>query len=190
MHSTSASLLERLQTDGTSPEAWSEFVELYTPLLDLWADRSGVPPADRGDLLQEVFVVLLRKLPDFRHAPAVKGGFRRWLRTVLTNKWREMNRRKALPVVPNPAAIDECVVSDEVEDISEAEYRQVLTRQALLLMQRHFQPATWRACWEHVVADRPARDVGAELGISAGAVRVASSRVLARLRSLLAGLAD
>ena len=62
--------------------------------------------------------------------------------------------------------------------------------QALRLMVADFEPTTWKACWETVVADRPAAAVAAELGISVNAVYLAKARVLARLRTDLDGLLD
>ena len=52
------------------------------------------------------------------------------------------------------------------------------------------KPATWRACWEFVVSDRPAKEVAAELGLTVNAVYLAKSRVLRRLRHELVGLLD
>jgi RNA polymerase sigma-70 factor (ECF subfamily) len=72
----------------------------------------------------------------------------------------------------------------------EAEYRARLVARALELMQAEFQPTTWKACWELVVAGRPAADVARELGISENAVHLAKGRVLRRLRKELEGLLD
>jgi RNA polymerase sigma-70 factor (ECF subfamily) len=57
-------------------------------------------------------------------------------------------------------------------------------------MRAEFQLTTWRACWEYAVLGRPAAEVASELGVSAGAVYVAKSRVLSRLRQELKGLLD
>jgi RNA polymerase sigma-70 factor (ECF subfamily) len=57
-------------------------------------------------------------------------------------------------------------------------------------MQAEFAETTWRACWESAVGGRPAAEVAAALGISVGAVYVAKSRVLGRVRQELAGLLD
>ena len=46
-----------------------------------------------------------------------------------------------------------------------------------------FTRATWLAFWQTAVLSRPVDEVGAELGISPGAVYIARSRVLARLRT-------
>jgi RNA polymerase sigma-70 factor (ECF subfamily) len=76
------------------------------------------------------------------------------------------------------------------DSFSEVEYRQQLVARALELMQAEFQPTTWKACWEFVVAGRPAAEVGRQLGISENAVHLAKGRVLRRLRQELEGLLD
>jgi len=66
MHTTSASLLERLRVAHAEND-WRRFVNLYTPLLFFWARRAGLEQHDAGDLVQDVFGVLLCKLPEFRY---------------------------------------------------------------------------------------------------------------------------
>jgi RNA polymerase sigma-70 factor (ECF subfamily) len=107
------------------------------------------------------------------------------------NKWREAGRTHthlrppadqsgfADPSGPDPAAA-----------FAEAEFQQHLVMRALQLMQSEFQPVTWKACWEHVVCDRPAAEVANELGITVNAVYLAKSRVLRKLRQELQGLLD
>jgi RNA polymerase sigma-70 factor (ECF subfamily) len=184
MPATSASLLERLRRPGQDA-AWARFVDLYTPLLYHWARRTGLAQPQAADLVQDVLLVLLRKLPEFTYDRT--KSFRSWLRTVTLNKWRENLRRE------HPG----CAVSggdlsapDPLREFEDAEYHAYLARRALGLMQAEFQPATWKACWEQVVCGRPAAEVAAELGISEGAAYVAKSRVLRRLREELDGLLD
>src|SRR5437016_3019036 len=66
MESTPASLLDQLRGSERGP-AWGRFVSLYTPLLAHWAQRASVPVADRADLLQDVFLVLVRVIPTFEY---------------------------------------------------------------------------------------------------------------------------
>src|SRR5205823_5013820 len=87
MHTTPASLLERLQR-ADEQTAWVRFVELYTPVLFAWARRLGLQAQDAADLVQEVFTVLVRKLPEFRYDR--QKSFRGWLRTITLNKWRDV----------------------------------------------------------------------------------------------------
>src|SRR5437667_388943 len=75
---TSVSLLQKLRRPEHG-EAWAEFVELYTPLMLAWARKLGLQDADATDLVQNVFVLLLRKMPEFVYDPS--KSFRGWLRT-------------------------------------------------------------------------------------------------------------
>jgi RNA polymerase sigma-70 factor (ECF subfamily) len=188
MNTTSLSLLERLRQGG-DPDAWKRFTELYTPLLFYWALRLGLQAQDAADLVQDVFMVLVQKLPEFtydRHR-----SFRGWLRTVLLNKWRDRQRQRTeTPLAGDDSAFEELAVPDAAAEVGEADYRQNLLRRALELMQADFHPVTWQACREYVIAGRPAAEVAAELGISVGAVYVAKSRVLSRLRRELDGLVE
>jgi RNA polymerase sigma-70 factor (ECF subfamily) len=92
---TPLTLLERLRQPN-QPDAWARFVELYTPLLLYWARRRGLSAPDAADLVQEVFVLLVQKLPEFRHDGV--RTFRGWLRTLTLNKWRDRMRRAKLPM--------------------------------------------------------------------------------------------
>lgn len=165
--------------------AWDRFVDLYTPLLFSWA--RGLDPAtmEAADLVQEVFFILVQKLPEFRY---IEGkSFRGWLWTLLLNKWREARRRRQ-PVMLPPE--HEEAAEDNVCAMAEEEYRVYLVNRAMALMREHFQASTWQACWEHVAEGRPAAEVAKELAISENAVYLASSRVLHRLRQELQGLLE
>jgi RNA polymerase sigma-70 factor (ECF subfamily) len=187
MHTTPPTLLERLRQPGEQA-AWERFVRLYTPLLCGMAGRLGLHGPDAMDLVQDVFAVLVKKLPDFRYDPDQR--FRGWLWTVTLNKYRERLRRRA-PVTPaDREALPEVAVPDPAEAVTEEEYRQYLTRRAMELMRSEFQPATWKAFWECVVHERPAALVARELGTSENAVYLAKGRVLRRLRRELEGLLD
>ncbi len=87
-------------------------------------------------------------------------------------------------------AVDELAGPDELEALWESKYQQSLAGRALSVMRSDFQETTWKACWETVVADRPAAEVAAELGLTVGAVYAARFRVLERLRHELRGLWD
>ena len=182
---TPASLLERLR-EPHSQQAWTRFVQLYTPLLYHWARRLGLHEPDAADLVQDVLVLLVRKLPEFTYD--YNKSFRAWLRTVMRNCWRNRRRRVELPREVHPPDLDGLADSAAEDVLSETEYRQWLVGRALELMQAEFQATTWKACWECVVSGRSAAVVADELGISIGAVYVAKSRVLSRLRQELTDL--
>jgi RNA polymerase sigma-70 factor (ECF subfamily) len=192
MHTTSASLLAKLRQPvdlEATTAAWGRFVQLYTPLLFYWARRVGLRDEDAADLVQDVFATLVQKMPAFSYD--ADKGFRAWLRTVTLNKWRDRLRQSVLPSgTASDPSVSEVADSSGPDLLEETEYRRYLVQRALHLMQTEFAPNTWKACWEHVVMDRPAAEVAAELGIGVGAVYVAKSRVLGRLRQELSGLLD
>jgi RNA polymerase sigma-70 factor (ECF subfamily) len=179
---TPLSLLQRLRQPHDRA-AWDWFVRLYTPLLYYWARRMGLQESDAADLVQEVFALLLRKLPEFRYEQG--RSFRGWLHTVLVNKYRELRRRY------DPLA--EGAPLDDLPEVAgnlpgEADYRHEVINRAVTLLRRDFQPATWEAFWQTAALGRPGSEVAAELGLSANAVRIARCRVLHRLRQQLEGL--
>jgi RNA polymerase sigma-70 factor (ECF subfamily) len=187
MNTTSVSLIERLRQPGER-EAWERLVELYTPLLYYWAYRMGLRDPDASDLVQDVFAVLVEKLPGFDYDQ--RKSFRGWLRTILANKWRDACRRRAAAPDARGGSLSGVAAAEDADPFWEAEYRQHLVGRALELMQAEFQPTTWKACWEVVVGDRPAAEVAAQLGLSVDAVYAAKSRVLRRLRRELEGLLE
>jgi RNA polymerase sigma-70 factor (ECF subfamily) len=184
MDSTPASLLERVRHRDDAA-AWTRFVELYTPVIYGWARRLGLQEADAGDLVQDVFAVLVQKMAEFRYDPG--QSFRAWLKTVALNKVRERERRgggEARLVAGHDLA-------DKAEpSLWDEEFRRAVLRRAMQIMQNDFKPATWKACWGVIVERRPAAEVASALGITVGAVYAARFRVLARLRQELAGMLD
>jgi RNA polymerase sigma-70 factor (ECF subfamily) len=188
MHTTPLSLLERLHSVADQA-AWERFVQLYPPLLYYWAWRLGLHSQDAADLVQDVLTILVRKLPEFEYDRA--RSFRSWLRTLTLNHWRNSRRRQPIPSVNLPEKeLPDRDTPDAADAFAEVEYQKHLVGRALELMRAEFQPNTWKACWEHVVNDRPATEVAAELGMTKGAVYVAKCRVLRRLRRELKGLLD
>ena len=187
MNTTSVSLLERLRQPGEQ-DAWHRFVHLYTPLLFHWARDVGLDQNDAADLVQDVLLLLMKKLPEFAYD--ADRSFRGWLRTLTLNKWRELQRRKKVSEVGIAADLLDRAAPDPADAFAETEYREHLVRRALQLMQAEFEPTTWQACWEFVVSGRSAAEIARELGLSVAVVYSAKYRVLRRLRQELEGLLD
>ncbi|HJT77927.1 MAG TPA: sigma-70 family RNA polymerase sigma factor [Gemmataceae bacterium] len=193
MSATPISLLERLRL-RPDPASWQRLVDLYTPLVAAWLRAQGVQPADVDDLTQEVLSTLVRELPRFHH-DLRPGAFRRWLRGIVLNRLRTFRRaRRPLPVGGDPSmqgALDGLEAPDS--DLSrrwDEEHDRHVVRRLLELIEPEFEPATWRAFRMVVLEGRPTREAAAELGVSANAVRIAKSRVLARFRQEIDGLID
>jgi RNA polymerase sigma-70 factor, ECF subfamily len=185
MLSTSLSLLDELQTT-TDGECWEKFVRLYTPVLGAWASRLGLSSSDAEDLLQDVFALLVQKID--RYQPCEQGRFRDWLRVVLTNRFRE-RRRKRTPELASVDPID-TRGDDPLAAFWEKEYQQLVVARALEFLRDRFEERVWRAFWLTTVEGRSTMEVADELRMSVGAVYVARSRVLTKLRREFEGFLD
>lgn len=188
MTKTPTSLLERLR-QPFEPAAWERFVSLYTPLIFSWGRRIGLQDSDAADLVQDVFVTLVQVLPTFRYDR--HQSFRRWLRTVTLNKWRNARKKwENRTVRGQPGDLENVAGEDELAALWEAEYQQFLAGRALCIMRADFQKTSWQACWEMVVVGRSAGEVAAHLGLTVGAVYAAKYRIMDRLRRELYGLLE
>jgi RNA polymerase sigma-70 factor (ECF subfamily) len=190
--STSRSLLAEARHEDRA--AWARLVTLYAPLVATWCRRLGVVEQDVVDVLQDVFVAVSSNLSGFRKEQP-QDTFRGWLSTITRNKVRDYYRRRAdqpdaaggtdasrrLSQLPDVATAvqDGDVVADDGD--CRLAFSGVLSR-ALESIREEFHEPTWQAFWSVAVEGRAAADVASELGMQPGAVRVAKSRILARLR--------
>jgi RNA polymerase sigma-70 factor, ECF subfamily len=187
MHTTSPSLLERLRRPEAR-EDWARFVDLYAPLLFYWSQQAGLHEPDAADVAQDVLLTLMEKLPGFTYDPG--RSFRKWLRQVTQNKCREWFRKEALRRGTPLTDLADSGTNDPAVTLAEDDYQAHILRQAMVVMQRDFQPLTWQACWEYLVNGKPATEVAAQLGMTPNAVYIAKARVLKQLRQELEGLLD
>jgi RNA polymerase sigma-70 factor (ECF subfamily) len=181
---TRLTLLARLRDIGNA-QAWSEFVDLYAPLLYRLARRHGLQDADAADLTQDVLRAVVHALPRLAYNPA-RGSFRGWLLTVARNQVRKFaNSRRRRPMGSGSTGIHELLQSQpapEEEALWEQEYQQRLFEWAAERVRDQFRPATWQAFWLTFVDGKAPREAGEALGLSVGAVYIARNRVLARIR--------
>ncbi len=184
---TRVSLLNRLK-DGGDAEAWSSFVRLYGPVIYGFARKRGLQDADAADMMQEVMRSVARNAVKMDYDPK-RGTFRGWLYTVTRNKIynflsAQKNRARAVGDDANQERLESLpAAADTQADADwEREYQRGVSAKAMERVKGEFQPNTWRAFWGTAVDGKAAAEVGAELEMTSGAVYVAKSRVLARLR--------
>jgi RNA polymerase sigma-70 factor (ECF subfamily) len=181
--------------DPANAHAWGEFIAIYEPLVYRLARRKGLQDADARDLSQEVFHSVARAID--RWSPdTARGPFRAWLFTIARNLCINfLSRRGAAAIGPGDTAnLDRLAAIPATDPAASAtfdeEYRQRAFRWAAAQVKEEFAPNTWLAFWQTAVEDRPVATVAAELGMSPGAVYVARSRVIARLRKRIEELGD
>jgi RNA polymerase sigma-70 factor (ECF subfamily) len=194
MHETSLSLLDGLQQQS-GDAAWRRLVELYGPLLRRKLTQQGLCEADADDVVQEVLVVVLRKLPQFRREPRA-GAFRRWLLNIMVNclhEFRRTRRFRSPPADDSQFVAGLSALADPAGDLSrmwDEEHDRHLTRVLLEEIRNQFEPKTWQAFERVALQGQKPAEAAAELGLTVNAVFIAKSRVLTRLREVAAGMLD
>lgn len=182
---TSLTWLERLAATPDGAD-WTRLTEQYGPLLQRWLAHTGVPSADRDDVLQEVLLAVVRGIGAFDHRGP--GAFRAWLRGILTNQVRKYFRPR-----PQLAAVDLDQLATHDSALSrqfDREHDEFWAARALRAVEGDFTPNTWQAFRRQVLDGVAPAQVASELGLSTNAVILAKSRVLRRLRSELHGLIE
>jgi RNA polymerase sigma factor (sigma-70 family) len=182
---TRASLLVQIR-DGGNQGAWQEFMSLYGPVVYGYARKRGLQDADAADLMQDVMrsvSAAIGRLDYDRN----RGSFRGWLFTITRNKvFNFLSARRIRPQGSGDSSTNQMLAShpDAVdgEEAWEVEYQRRLAALAMERVKSEFQENTWQAFWLTAVEDRPVADVAKQVGMSAGAIYVARSRVLARLK--------
>src|SRR5256714_9220867 len=185
---TRASLLVQLRT-GTNQVAWQEFVRLYGPVIYGFARKRGLQDADAADLMQDVMrsvSTAIGRLDYDRN----QGTFRGWPFTITRNKvFNFLSARRPLPSCSGDSATNRLLNSHpDGEDGSQAwemEYQRRLASLAMNQIKTEFQDSTWRAFWLTAVEGVAVTDVSRQVGLSTGAIYVAKSRVLARLKEVV-----
>ena len=183
---TRASLLLRIR-DPRDEQAWATFLEVYQPLIQRLARGRGLQDADANELTQEVLIAVAGAI-DRWNPDKSRGTFRGWLATVTRNLLvNHLDKQRRQPRGSGDTDVAQWLHAqpapvDETGDWFNLEYKRQIFRWAAERVRGDFQSSTWQAFWMTCVDGTPIPQAAAELGLTAGAVYVARSRVMARLR--------
>ena len=185
VETTRASLLVRIR-DLRDEIAWSEFAALYTPLIYRFAKQAGLQDADASLVTQDVLVTVARTIHRFEYDRR-NGSFRGWLKVVTRSRLSDFMQAQGRHVQGSGDTGVLNVMNEQPDpahpDLWEREFRRSLFEWAVERIRCDFEDSTWQAFWQTSVDAREPREVAEELGLSVGAVYIARSRVLARLRA-------
>src|SRR5262249_42303195 len=184
---TQPSLLLRLR-DPRDAQAWAQFVELDAPLVYGYVRKRGLQDADAADLTQVVLSTVASAVGRLDYDPR-RGSFRGWLFTIVRSKLANfLGRRDHCQGAGDSATqrlLEAQPAPDDESSVWNDEGDPRLVAWAAEQVRSQVQDTTWQAFWQTAVDGRPGKDVAAELGISLAAVRLAKSRVLARLKVIV-----
>ena len=192
---TSKTLLEKLRV-FEDRRAWSQFVNLYQPMIQTWGKRFGLQDDDAEELTSRLLAKLVEAIPRFDYDPQ-KGTFRGWLKTVahreVSNLARERRRRLPGDEATGKSAVYDLLLqhADDVDDLvaglhdqSEGMLRSV--QEAMTEVEGACQGEerkSWEAFQRIFTAGQAIELVAAELGLSYHAAAMRVQRIKKKVRS-------
>ncbi|HUL51270.1 MAG TPA: sigma-70 family RNA polymerase sigma factor [Candidatus Nitrosotalea sp.] len=194
---TRKSLLGRLK-NGEDQESWRDFFRTYQRMIHGVAVKAGLTEAEADDVVQETFIAVSKKMPEFQYDSSI-GSFKGWLRR--TTRWRIADqfrkRCRRLPAktktsrtsrrtatierVPDPAG-------NKLEEIWNAEASQNILDAALEKVRRQVNASQYQLFDLYVNKQWPVEKVAQTLGVSVGRVYLAKHRISILLRKELGSL--
>jgi RNA polymerase sigma-70 factor (ECF subfamily) len=183
---TRLSLLLRLR-DLHDQQAWTEFTEIYTPLVHRLARQRGLQDADAEDLTQEVFQAIACALERQAFDPT-RGSFRGWLFTVARNlAVNYLIRQSRQPRGTGDTdmhnvleAVEAATPADSA--LFDGEYQRQLLQWAMDQVKGEFSDLAWNVFWRVGVEGQSAQQAARATGTTVGTVYHYKSRIMARLR--------
>jgi RNA polymerase sigma-70 factor (ECF subfamily) len=193
VNATRITLLER--AGAGHEDAWSALDRLYRPFILGWFRAQGASAADAEDLTQEVLATVFREIKDFDHSGRT-GAFRSWIRQMCLHRLH--GHRRAQKVRASAVGGSEFLASlneigasdDEPSRRWEQEHDRHVLRQLFESLAGELEDRTLEAFRRVAFEGAPVERVARELEMTEGAVYIAKSRVLRKLRALAAGLVD
>ena len=185
---TRESLVLRLR-DPDDLQAWSEFVEIYRPVILSLAAKRGLQTADAEDLAQEVLTRVARCIDRWDPNPE-KGSFRAWLATITRNLvsqfFREGGRRPSTGMDSKIVGLIDGSTQDAFHDQEfDLERERQLFAWAARKVQSRFEEKTWHAFWITAVQGLSTNEASETLGITKSQIYVARSRVMSLLKQTI-----
>jgi RNA polymerase sigma-70 factor (ECF subfamily) len=168
------------------PERWRVFDGIYRPILRAYFIQRGLDESAASDVVQDVYVKLLRKIQLYDPA---KCRFRTWLFTVAQHTLidyvrRRSTRKRALEgwaaQVLSASPADSIAMEEQWTRI----HREKILAHALTVVRAQVSSKAWTCFQQRLLRDRPAAEIAAELKITPNAVYVNASRVLKLVRDV------
>ena len=188
---TSTTLLRDLAHDSQHAR-WGEFVARYRPMMEAFM-RERFPSLDADDVIQETLIELIQVFPVYHYSPKEKGHFHNYLTGILRHralrKRGEEKRREEF--TGKLQRVEEAALghrsSAESEDSAWRESLMEIALQQLLSDTTIHERTRLVFARVAVNGERP-DDVAAAFDITRNAVDQMKSRLMVRLKELVAAL--
>jgi len=189
---TRVSLILRLSQPADA-EAWEEFCKIYLPVIFRIAKARGLQDADAHDVSQNVLVRVARSVKNW--SPDDKrGSFGAWLGTIARNLLIDFvrspqNKHQTAGGSEIERLLDKSVdhqhAGEDCLSLVDLQLQRQMFIWAAGKVESSVHPSTWSAFWRTAVQNEPVVSVAENLEMTKGAIYVARSRVVARIRQTI-----
>ena len=182
MNTTNPELLRQIKI-LKDQESWVTFVHIYYESVVRWIKEISGSSQNNNleDIAQEVFLVVFQKIENFERER--KGSLRRWIKSIVRNvvfqKYYNDQKNNLSAYESTLDIADTRTIEDRPNDRIE------LIEQAIKYVKKDFTEKSWQAFEMVYHKGLSPRETAAELQITENTVYIATSRILARIRSVL-----
>lgn len=184
---TRVSLIAKV-CDLGNDTAWTEFVQIYQPVVQRFIRRHGVQHADAVDITQEVLCRVAKSIESW-NSDRENSSFRGWLYRITRNQSIDFLRKRSAEKLkaegPRVHLSQIAETSESDLTVFRLEYERQVFHWAAEQIKPLFKPINWQAFWLSTVEGLSIEDVATQLQIDVGSIYVARSRITARLSALV-----
>lgn len=183
-------LTRTIQASGRASQedvdTWREFYERYNLVLLAFASRLKFRSQEIEDLVQDVWQEVIRKLPEFNYDSG-RGGFRRWLYTLVRRRAIDHARRQARE--PRHAGADLGRLADDrapdPETILDRQFKAEILALAVRELRHRVDANHWSAFELCRLQGKTSKEAGEALDVSPETTRKRLQRASDVLREIL-----
>lgn len=187
-HSATVSSMTLSGMRSLEDQVWQRVLNRFTPRVSVWLARGGVAVEDVPDQVQEVWrsvLVSLRHFQRHNHGDSFGG----WLHTITQRRTIDYLQRSMQDKAIISLMIDEASRQSVNPEDDSVQIQSIRVNQLTIACQKVKEivhHSTWQAFEMYVIEEKPVEEVVAALNIPEHNVYTAKSRVLRRLRAMMA----
>jgi len=183
---TTTQILDDLSSENE--QVWNEFNSYFYPVIFNFARKTGFSDTDAEDITQQS---LLRFLKAFREGKYIKdkGRLKSWLwgiaHNVMLDYRRHLPKERLVKGKTEETSFWDSLEDEHSQMTWNCEWRKMVLSKCLEQIASQVDPKVLRTFELYAFFGRPAEEVAQTLGITANAVYIAKTRVVAKLRELV-----
>ena len=185
---TSTTLLRDIGSSADNAR-WGEFVERYQGMMAAYL-KANFPSLEAEDIVQETLMTLSGILPNYQYDPEAKGYFHNYLTGILRNKARRECEKRARDKAYRDVVAAFAAESDAAHDARIADWQKSVYEIAMreLLSDDSIHQRSKQIFLRLSVDGMSPTEVASAYGVERNAVDKIKSRMIARLREIVASL--